>query len=129
MAIRRGCTQPQFGTKQDHVTAFLKIRGPEYETRPKGPISLKKNTSGWYTKIFVIGPNEGGARGLDLIELFLLNIYMLYSGFSDYMLRGWGRIDPPVKVGGCGGAFWTTRTLPVDNMHLHALPSLLSSLL
>ena len=37
---------------------------------------------------------------------------MLYSCFSDYMLRGWGRFDPPVKVGGCGGAFWTTPTLP-----------------
>ena len=44
-------------------------------------------------------------------ELFLLNIYMLYSVFSDYMLRGWGRFDPPVKVGGCGRAFWTTPTL------------------
>ena len=71
----------------------------------------KKNTSGWHTKFFVIRPNEGGAHGLDCIELFLLNIYMLYSGFSDYMLWGWGWIDPPVKVGGCGGAFWTMRTL------------------
>ena len=45
-------------------------------------------------------------------ELFLINIYMLYSFFSDYMLRAWGRFDPPVKVGGCGRAFWTTPTLP-----------------
>ena len=84
----------------------------------------KKKIFGPAHKFFVIGPNEGRARGLDRIELFLLNIYMLYSGFSDYMLRGWGQIDPPVKVGGCGGAFWTTRTLHSGRRHPSLNPGL-----
>ena len=76
------------------------IQSKNYKARTRDGL-VKQNFLQW-------GPNEGGGHDLDGSKLCILIIYMLYIRCSNCMAWARGGISPPVKVGGCGGAFRLT---------------------